>query len=62
MPCYRRPLSAFGGVLITNSPIDKTTAEAMHELLFGVAIAPAYEADALQVLKQKKIESAGRAM
>lgn len=48
------PVSAFGGVLITNSPIDKATAEAMHELFFEVAITPAYEADALEVLKQKK--------
>ena len=48
------PVSAFGGVLICNSPIDKATAEAMHELFFEVAIAPAYDADALEVLKQKK--------
>ena len=46
--------SAFGGVLICNSPIDKATAEAMHELFFEVAIAPAYDTDALEVLKQKK--------
>ncbi len=48
------PVSAFGGVLITNNTIDKATAEAMHELFFEVAIAPAYDADALEVLKQKK--------
>ena len=48
------PVSAFGGVLICNSPIDQATAEAMHELFFEVAIAPAYDADALEVLKQKK--------
>jgi phosphoribosylaminoimidazolecarboxamide formyltransferase/IMP cyclohydrolase len=48
------PVSAFGGVLICNSTIDKATAEAMHELFFEVAIAPAYDADSLEVLKQKK--------
>tara|TARA_B100001057_G_scaffold19319_1_gene17799 strand:+ start:713 stop:2245 length:1533 start_codon:yes stop_codon:yes gene_type:complete len=48
------PVSAFGGVLICNSTIDKQTAEAMHALFFEVAIAPAFDAAALEVLKQKK--------
>jgi phosphoribosylaminoimidazolecarboxamide formyltransferase/IMP cyclohydrolase len=48
------PVSAFGGVLISNRPIDKATAEEMHKIFFEVSIAPAYDDDALEVLKQKK--------
>jgi phosphoribosylaminoimidazolecarboxamide formyltransferase/IMP cyclohydrolase len=48
------PVSAFGGVLIANRPIDGPTAEAMHELFFEVAIAPGFDAEALEILQQKK--------
>jgi len=48
------PVSAFGGVLITNRTIDVKTAEEMNKIFFEVVIAPAYDEDALQVLKQKK--------
>jgi len=48
------PVSAFGGVLITNRTIDKKTAEEMHKIFFEVVIAPGYDEDALAVLKQKK--------
>ncbi|AGA77735.1 bifunctional phosphoribosylaminoimidazolecarboxamide formyltransferase/IMP cyclohydrolase [Echinicola vietnamensis] len=47
-------LSAFGGVLITNQPVDKAAAEEMHSLFFEVLIAPAFDEDALEVLKGKK--------
>ncbi len=48
------PVSAFGGVLITNRPIDKACAEEMNKIFFEVVIAPDYEEAALAVLKQKK--------
>ncbi len=48
------PESAFGGVLVTNGTVDKTTAEAINELFFEVLIAPAFDEDALTVLKSKK--------
>ena len=48
------PVSAFGGILVTNAEIDKATAEEINKLFFEVIIAPAYAADALEVLKQKK--------
>lgn len=48
------PTSAFGGVLITNKTIDLATAEEIHKLFCEVVIAPAYDADALEVLKGKK--------
>ena len=48
------PVSAFGGVLITNAKVDKATAEEIQKIFFEVLIAPEYDADALEVLKQKK--------
>ena len=48
------PVSAFGGVLISNKEIDKDTAEEIHKLFCEVVIAPGYEADALAILKGKK--------
>lgn len=48
------PVSAFGGVIITNSTIDLATAEELHKLFFEVLIAPNYNSDALLLLKEKK--------
>ena len=46
--------SAFGGVLVCNDTIDKATAEAINEIFFEVLIAPAFNEDALVILKSKK--------
>jgi len=48
------PESAFGGILICNSSIDLKTAEALKDLFIEVLIAPAFQEDALAVLKGKK--------
>ncbi len=48
------PISAFGGVIVTNRPVDKATAEELHKLFFEVLIAPEFEADALAILQAKK--------
>ena len=48
------PVSAFGGVLITNVKVDKETAAEINNLFFEVIIAPAYEDVALEILKEKK--------
>ncbi len=48
------PVSAFGGILISNVEIDKPTAEEIHKLFCEVVIAPSYAEDALEVLKGKK--------
>jgi phosphoribosylaminoimidazolecarboxamide formyltransferase/IMP cyclohydrolase len=48
------PVSAFGGVLITNRAIDKETAEEINKIFFEVIIAPDYEVNALEILTQKK--------
>ena len=48
------PVSAFGGVLITNRAIDKDTAEEINKIFFEVIIAPDYDVNALEILTQKK--------
>ncbi|MFC2090751.1 bifunctional phosphoribosylaminoimidazolecarboxamide formyltransferase/IMP cyclohydrolase [Bacteroidota bacterium] len=48
------PVSAFGGILITNRVIDATTAEEMNKIFFEVTIAPGYDDEALEILKSKK--------
>jgi len=48
------PVSAFGGVLICNRTIDTATAEKINSLFCEVVITPAYDADALTILKSKK--------
>lgn len=48
------PLSAFGGVLITNGTVEADTAAEINKIFFEVVIAPAYTEEALEILKQKK--------
>lgn len=48
------PVSAFGGVLVANRAIDVATAEEVNKIFFEVIIAPAYDAQALEILQQKK--------
>ncbi|MEO8415127.1 MAG: bifunctional phosphoribosylaminoimidazolecarboxamide formyltransferase/IMP cyclohydrolase [Ginsengibacter sp.] len=48
------PESAFGGVLVVNSTVDKKTADTLNSLFFEVLMAPAFDEDALEVLQSKK--------
>lgn len=48
------PVSAFGGILISNSEIDEATAEEIHKLFCEVVIAPSFSENALDILKGKK--------
>jgi phosphoribosylaminoimidazolecarboxamide formyltransferase/IMP cyclohydrolase len=48
------PVSAFGGVLVTNEVIDKETAGEMNKIFFEIVIAPDYDDEALAILKTKK--------
>ncbi len=48
------PISAFGGILVTNVEVDAETATEMNELFFEVVVAPSYSAEALTILQQKK--------
>ncbi len=48
------PISAFGGVLISNAAIDIEVAEEINKLFFEILIAPCFHEDALELLKSKK--------
>lgn len=48
------PVSAFGGILISNKTIDAETAEEIHKLFCEVVIAPEFNNAALEILTQKK--------
>lgn len=48
------PISAFGGILVSNAIINKEVAEEVNKIFFEVIIAPDYDTDALEVLMQKK--------
>jgi phosphoribosylaminoimidazolecarboxamide formyltransferase/IMP cyclohydrolase len=48
------PVSAFGGVLICNRPLDQKTATLVNDLFCEVVIAPGYAPEALDILKSKK--------
>ncbi len=48
------PVSAFGGILISNVEIDEATANEIHDLFCEVVIAPSYSTKAEEILKGKK--------
>ena len=48
------PISAFGGIVVTNRKVDAEAAKAINEIFFEVVIAPDYSQDALNILFQKK--------
>ncbi len=48
------PVSAFGGVLITNVTVDRQTAEELNKLFMEILIATDYDPDALALLRSKK--------
>lgn len=48
------PVSAFGGVIITNRAIDLETAQELNKLFFEVLIAPDFSGESLEVLNSKK--------
>jgi phosphoribosylaminoimidazolecarboxamide formyltransferase / IMP cyclohydrolase len=48
------PVSAYGGVVVANSPVDESAAAEIDKLFFEIIIAPEYSGKALEILKQKK--------
>lgn len=48
------PVSAFGGVIVTNVLVDPETAEEINKLFFEIILAPSYDIDSLRILKSKK--------
>ncbi|HBB94089.1 MAG TPA: bifunctional phosphoribosylaminoimidazolecarboxamide formyltransferase/inosine monophosphate cyclohydrolase [Blastocatellia bacterium] len=56
---YRRalatdPISAFGGIVAFNCPVDEAAARAVTEIFTEVIVAPDYDPAALEALRQKK--------
>jgi phosphoribosylaminoimidazolecarboxamide formyltransferase/IMP cyclohydrolase len=48
------PVSAYGGVIALNRPIDLACAQALSQQFIEVLLAPSFEPEALEVLTQKK--------
>ena len=48
------PVSAFGGIVAFNCPVDEAAARAVIEIFTEVLIAPDYDGQALEVLRSKK--------
>ena len=48
------PVSAFGGIVALNRPVDAATAEAMAAIFFEVVLAPGFSSEALETLGRKK--------
>jgi phosphoribosylaminoimidazolecarboxamide formyltransferase / IMP cyclohydrolase len=48
------PLSAYGGVIVLNRPVDRACAESLSEQFIEVLLAPGFDPAALEVLTQKK--------
>lgn len=47
-------ISAFGGILISNTTIDLATAKEIDQIFYEVLIAPGFETEALEYLQKKK--------
>lgn len=48
------PVSAFGGVVVTNRPVDLETAEELNKLFMEILIAPGFAPEAQALLQSKK--------
>ena len=48
------PVSAFGGIVACNRPLDLAAAESIAAIFYEIVIAPGYEPDALARLKRKR--------
>jgi phosphoribosylaminoimidazolecarboxamide formyltransferase/IMP cyclohydrolase len=48
------PVSAFGGIVAFNCPVDEAAARAVIEIFTEVLIAPDYDGEALEILRSKK--------
>lgn len=48
------PVSAYGGVIITNTNVDETIAGEINKIFFEIIIAPGFTPTAIEILNQKK--------
>jgi phosphoribosylaminoimidazolecarboxamide formyltransferase/IMP cyclohydrolase len=59
LEAYRRalstdPVSAFGGIVAFNRKVDAMVAKSVNEVFTEVVVAPDFDADALEIFRQKK--------
>ncbi|MDP2361093.1 MAG: bifunctional phosphoribosylaminoimidazolecarboxamide formyltransferase/IMP cyclohydrolase [bacterium] len=47
-------VSPFGGIVVWNRPLDAATARVVHPLFMEILIAPAFDEEALAILRKKK--------
>jgi phosphoribosylaminoimidazolecarboxamide formyltransferase/IMP cyclohydrolase len=48
------PVSAFGGIVALNRPVDGETAQRMAEIFFEVVVAPGFDDETLEILGKRK--------
>lgn len=48
------PVSVFGGIIVTNAPVDAATAEQMSKIFLEIIVAPKFTDEALAILTKKK--------
>ena len=48
------PLSAYGGVIAANRPVTAAMAQTVKGIFTEVVVAPGYEPEALEILREKK--------
>ncbi|GAA4266481.1 bifunctional phosphoribosylaminoimidazolecarboxamide formyltransferase/IMP cyclohydrolase [Frondihabitans peucedani] len=48
------PVSAYGGVIAANRPVTRAMAETVKDIFTEVVVAPAFDDDALEILRTKK--------
>ena len=48
------PVSVFGGIVVTNAPVDAATAEQMSKIFLEIIVAPKFTDEALAILTKKK--------
>jgi len=48
------PVSAFGGIVSLNKPVDAKTAKKISETFYEIVVAPSFEKEALSILEEKK--------
>ena len=48
------PVSVFGGIVVTNAPVDAATAEQMSKIFLEIIVAPKFTDEALAILTRKK--------
>ena len=48
------PVSAFGGIVACNRPVDGASAARLQEIFLEVVVAPGFEPEALEVLRRKR--------